>query len=98
MLHNTAGIVLRNIKYGETSVVATIFTELFGVQSTSSMASAWLRPNRRQERVCCNRPVFLNMVVYRDELKNLQRVKEFKWKFLYQHIYFDVKYGCTVHG
>jgi len=33
MLHSTAGIVLRNIKYGETSVVVTIFTELFGVQS-----------------------------------------------------------------
>ena len=33
MTHKTKGIVLRTIKYGETSVVVTIFTELFGVQT-----------------------------------------------------------------
>ena len=32
-LHKTKGIVLRTVKYGETSVIVTIFTELFGVQS-----------------------------------------------------------------
>ncbi len=32
-LHNTKGIVLRTVKYGETSVIVTIFTELFGIQS-----------------------------------------------------------------
>ena len=32
-LHNTKGIVLRTVKYGETSVIVSIFTELFGVQS-----------------------------------------------------------------
>ena len=33
MLHQTKGIVLRTIKYGETSIVVNIFTELFGIQS-----------------------------------------------------------------
>src|SRR5690348_3612929 len=33
MLHKTKGIVLRSVKYGETSLVVTIFTELFGLQS-----------------------------------------------------------------
>src|SRR5262249_17410078 len=28
--------------------------------------------------------------VYHNELKNLQRLKEFKWSHLYQHIFFDV--------
>ena len=32
MTHKTKGIVLRSIKYGETSLVVTIFTALFGVQ------------------------------------------------------------------
>ena len=32
-LHKTKGIVLRSVKYGETSIIVTIFTELFGVQS-----------------------------------------------------------------
>ncbi|MEO6722293.1 MAG: recombination protein O N-terminal domain-containing protein, partial [Ferruginibacter sp.] len=30
MTHKTKGIVLRTIRYGETSVVVSIFTELFG--------------------------------------------------------------------
>ena len=33
MIHKTKGIVLRAVKYGETSLVVTIFTELFGLQS-----------------------------------------------------------------
>ena len=32
MLHNTKGIVLRVTKYGDTSVIASIYTELFGLQ------------------------------------------------------------------
>jgi DNA repair protein RecO (recombination protein O) len=32
----------------------------------------------------------LEMVVYHNELKNLQFIKEFKWSFLYQNIYSDV--------
>ena len=33
MTHKTKGIVLRTVKYGETSVIVTILTELFGLQS-----------------------------------------------------------------
>ena len=32
-IHKTRGIVLRSVKYGETSLVVTIFTEIFGLQS-----------------------------------------------------------------
>ena len=32
-LHTTRGIVLRIVKYGETSLIVTIYTELFGIQS-----------------------------------------------------------------
>ncbi len=32
-LHKTKGIVLRTVKYGETSMVVTIFTEFFGLLS-----------------------------------------------------------------
>jgi DNA repair protein RecO (recombination protein O) len=32
-LHKTKGLVLRTVKYGETSIIVTIFTELFGVQT-----------------------------------------------------------------
>ena len=33
MIHKTRGIVLRSVKYGETSLILTMFTELFGLQS-----------------------------------------------------------------
>ena len=33
MITTTQGIVLRSIKYGETSLVCTVFTRLYGVQT-----------------------------------------------------------------
>ncbi|MFX9061736.1 recombination protein O N-terminal domain-containing protein, partial [Acinetobacter baumannii] len=30
MVHATKGVVLRTIKYGDTSVITSIYTELFG--------------------------------------------------------------------
>ena len=90
-LHHTKGIVLRTVKYGETSVIVTIFTELFGVQSylvngvrTSSKKGSG-KANLFQPTS------ILEMVVYHNELKQLQRIKEFKWSFLYQNILSEVK-------
>ena len=33
MTHKTKGIVFRTVKYGETSLVVTVYTEFFGVQT-----------------------------------------------------------------
>ena len=33
MTHKTKGIVLRTVHYGETSVITSVYTELFGLQS-----------------------------------------------------------------
>lgn len=33
MIHKTKGIVIRVVKYGETSVIVSIYTELLGIQS-----------------------------------------------------------------
>ncbi len=89
-LHHTKGIVLRTVKYGETSVIVTIYTELFGIQSylvngvrTSSKKGSG-KANLFQPAA------ILDMIVYHNELKNLQRIKEFKWGYLYQHIFFNV--------
>src|ERR1044072_9918003 len=90
-LHNTKGIVLRTVKYGETSVIVTIFTELFGLQSyivngvRSSTKKGSGKANLFQPSA------ILDLVVYHNELKNLNRIKEFKWDHLYNHILSDVK-------
>lgn len=90
MVHKTKGIVIRTVKYGETSVIVAIYTELFGIQSyivngvrTSSKKSQG-KGNMFQPAA------LLDLVVYHNELKNLQRLKEYKWLELYEHIYFDV--------
>jgi DNA repair protein RecO (recombination protein O) len=89
-LHKTKGIVLRAVKYGETSLIVTIFTELFGLQSylvngvrTSSKKGSG-KANLFQPTA------ILDLVVYHNELKHLNRIKEFKWSYLYQHIFSDV--------
>src|SRR5947207_15556460 len=90
-LHKTKGIVLRTVKYGETSVIVTFFTELFGVQAylvngvrTSTKKGSGLANLFQPSAI-------LDMIVYHNELKNLNRIKEFKWDYLYQHILSDVK-------
>src|SRR6187431_1942886 len=81
MTHKTKGIVLRTVRYGETSLVVTIFTELFGVQTymvngvrTSKKSSA--KANHFQPGA------ILFMLVYHNDQKQMQRIKEFKWDFL----------------
>ncbi|WP_188935307.1 DNA repair protein RecO [Puia dinghuensis] len=89
-LHKTKGIVLKGVKYGETSLIVTLYTELFGIQSylvngvRTSSRKGMGKANLFQPAA------ILDLVVYHNELKNLQRLREFKWGVLYQHIFFDV--------
>lgn len=89
-LHKTKGIVLRTVKYGETSLVVTIYTELFGVQSylvNGVRTSSRKGPGKAN---LFQPAAILDLVVYHNDLKNLQRIKEFRWGFLYQQLFFDV--------
>ncbi|TMI84614.1 MAG: DNA repair protein RecO [Bacteroidetes bacterium] len=89
-LHKTKGVVLRSVKYGETSLIITIFTELFGIQSY--LVNGVRTSTKGSTKASLFQPAaLLDLVVYHNELRNLQRIKEFKWSYLYQHIYSDVK-------
>ena len=88
MIHQTKGIVLRTVKYGETSVVVSIFTELFGIQSYLVNG---VRSSGKTLKANFFQPTsILEMEVYHNELKNLQRIKEYKWNYLYKNILSDV--------
>jgi DNA repair protein RecO (recombination protein O) len=90
MTHKTKGIVLRAIKYGETSLVVTMYTELFGIQSYL-INGVRVSSKKGSGKANLFQPSsILDLVVYHNELKNLQRVKEFKWGYLYQHLLFEV--------
>src|SRR5690348_7054414 len=90
-LHKTRGIVLRTVKYGETSVIVTIFTELFGVQSYLVNGVRTSTKKGTGKASLFQPTAILDMVVYHSELKQLQRIKEFKWGHLYKHILSDVR-------
>src|SRR5215467_13355231 len=90
-LHKTKGIVLRTVKYGETSLIVSILTELFGVQSYLVNG---VRASSKKGSGKANlfQPAgILDLIVYHNELRNLQRMKEFRWSYLYQHIFSDIR-------
>ena len=89
-LHKTKGIVLRSVKYGETSVVVSIFTSLFGVQSylVSGVRTATKKGTGKANLF--QPAAILDLVVYHHENKQLNRIKEFRWGYIYQHVFSDV--------
>lgn len=89
-LHKTKGIVLRTVKYGETSIIVLIFTEKLGIQSYLVNG---VRTSTKKDSGKANlfQPAaILDLVVYHNELKQLNRIKEFKWSYLYKNIFSDV--------
>jgi len=89
-LHKSKGIVFRTVKYGDTSLIVTVYTEMFGVQSyivSGVRTSTKKGPGKAN---LFQPTAILDMVVYHNELKHLQRIREFKWGYLYKHIFFDV--------
>jgi DNA repair protein RecO (recombination protein O) len=90
MLHKTKAIVLRTVKYGETSLIVTCITERFGLQSYMVNGIRQVSKKGASKSVYFQPASVLDLVVYHNELKKLQRIKEFKWAHLYQHIFSDV--------
>ena len=91
MLHKSKGIVLRSVKYGETSLVVTIFTEQLGLQSYLVNGVRQASSKGTAKAILFQPSAMLDLVSYHNEFKNLQRLKEFKWAYLYKHILSDVR-------
>ncbi len=89
MLHKTNGIVLRPVKYGETSLVVTLFTELYGVQTY--MVQGVRSAKSRQNRAAFFQPgTLLELVVYHQPQKTMQRIREFQAAHIYNGLKEDV--------
>lgn len=74
MLHKTRGIVLHTVNFSETSLIAKIYTEAFGLQSYILKG---IRTPRANMRPALFQPFsLLEMVVYRKENRTLHPVKE----------------------
>lgn len=89
MLFKTRGIVFRFTKYGETSIIVNIFTELFGLQSYIVNGA---RSKSSKNKIALYQPLTLvDLVVYHRENANILRIKEIKCLHPYLTIYQDVR-------
>ncbi len=89
-MFKTKGLVLRSVKYGETSLVVTIFTELFGLQAYLVNGARSSSARKPAQAALYQPGALLDLVVYHQDGKNLQRIREAKWAVMYQRIFFDV--------
>lgn len=90
-LHKTKGIILRAVKYGESSLVVTAFTELFGLQSYIVSGVRSVSKKGSAKGNLFQPSAILDMVVYHNDLQALHRIREFRWATIYQHILTDVR-------
>jgi DNA repair protein RecO (recombination protein O) len=89
VLQKTRGIVFRFVKFGETSIIANIFTEQFGLQSYMIKG---VRTNSRKSKIALFQPLtLLDMVVYHKENAGIMHIKEVKCFHPYQFINADVR-------
>lgn len=89
MVFSTKAIVLRTVPYGETSVIVSCYTQSFGLQSY--IVNGVRTGKRANLKANLFQPAsILEMEVYHNDLKNLQRIKEAKWHYLYSQVFFNV--------
>jgi DNA repair protein RecO (recombination protein O) len=89
MLQKTRGIALSYIRYRETSIIARVYTEEFGLQSyiVNSVRTARSKNNK----IALFQPLtLLEMVVYNKHDRDLHRLSEIKTSHPFQSLPFEV--------
>lgn len=89
MLHRTRGIVIRVTDYSETSVVAKIYTEKFGIQSY--LINGVKKKKSRIKLNALQPLTLLSMVVYHKDNKGLHRLSEIRQDPAFSFIPYDMK-------
>ncbi len=93
-IHKTRGIVLHQIKYSESSIIAKIYTEEFGIQSY--MVRGVRKKGSKMKSGLFQALSMLDMVVYHKEKSNIQNLKEVRSAFPLTTIPFDIKKSSII--
>ncbi len=89
MLKKTKGIVINYIRYRETSVIVHVYTEEFGIQSYIENG---IRSAKSKNKIALFQPLtLLDMVVYHQQSKGIQRISEIKCDYPFQTIPFEIR-------
>ncbi len=88
MLVKTRGIMLRFTRYGDTSIIASAFTERNGLQS---FLVKGVRSPRAHARMALFQPLtIVDLVIYQRDSANLQHIREVRCHYPYRNIHGDV--------
>lgn len=91
MLIKTKGIVLKSIKYSETSVISTVYTEELGLQKYLING---VRSSKAKIRMSLLQPMSLvEMIVYKRENRDLNKVSEIRAAQVFSLIPFELTRG-----
>ncbi len=89
MIYKTRGIVFRFTKFQETSIIVTIFTEQFGLQTYIVNG---VRTKSARNKIALYQPLtLLNLVVYHRENANIERIKEVSCLHPYRTLTSDIR-------
>ncbi|WP_020532412.1 DNA repair protein RecO [Flexithrix dorotheae] len=90
MLFKTRGLVLNFVKYKETSIIARIYTEEFGLKSY--IINGVRSKRSKVNKIALYQPLtLLDLVIYNKERRDINRISEAKIHYPYQSIIFDFK-------
>ena len=88
MLHKTRGIVFKFFKYRDTSIIAKIYTEEFGLQSYIVNG---VRSTKAKSKAAFFQPLtLLDLVVYKKPNTDIQRISEIKCTYPLKNIPYDI--------
>ncbi|MFA6924496.1 MAG: DNA repair protein RecO [Bacteroidales bacterium] len=88
MLFKTKGIVLRNINYGETSIIVKIYTEIFGLKSYIVKG---VKARKAKFKINLFQPLtLLDLIVYNKTKSHIQNIKEARIDYTNKSINTDI--------
>ena len=93
MIITTKGIVLRAIKYSETSVICDVYTETMGLQSY--IVSGVRKRKAKISASLLQVMSIIEIVAYHKKGRELNRITEVKPAYVYQQMPFDVIKGSV---
>ncbi len=89
MFVKTKGIVLRSVKYSETSLILDIFTLELGLRTY--IINGVRKKNARTGAAMLQPLNILDLLVYNKESAKINRIKEVKLSYIYKKLNFDIK-------
>jgi len=88
MISKTRGIILKTLKYGESSLILDIYTEDFGLRSY--IVSGVRNKKKGNKAGLLQTMALVSLVAYHKSSNSLNRIKEIKADKLYQSLPFEI--------